>query len=117
MRVREATLVAEPPLVDLEVVARQDPLDFALACRRVDVAADGAEAADGRHVLDLPRARFEAVRRRRQRANGAELDHVPAKGRAVGLVLERRDLRLRAAVHGDELAVLRDELAEARAAV
>src|SRR5439155_8610814 len=45
---REPALVAEPTLVDLRVVARQDPLDLALACRRRDVAADRAKAADGR---------------------------------------------------------------------
>jgi hypothetical protein len=36
---------------------------------------------------------------------------------AVRLVLERRDQRLRAAVHSDELAVLGDVLGEPRAAV
>ena len=76
VREREAALVAEPALVDLGVVAREDPLDLPLARRRADVAADGAEPADGRHVLDLPRARLEAVLRRGQRADRAELDHV-----------------------------------------
>ena len=50
------------------------------------------------HVLDLPRPRLEAVLRRGQRADRAELDHVAGERRAVGLVLERRDHRLRAAV-------------------
>jgi hypothetical protein len=43
--VREAALVAEPTLVDLGVVAGEDPLDLALACRRADAAADRAGAA------------------------------------------------------------------------
>ena len=107
--VRKASLVAEPALVDLGMVAGQDALHLALARRRVDVAADGAQAADGRHVLDLPRPAFEAVRRRRQRTDRAELDHVAAERRPVGLVLEGRDHRLRAAVDGDELAVLGDD--------
>ena len=95
VREGEAALVAEPALVDLGVVAREDPLDLALARRRADVAADRAEAADGRHVLDLPRPRLEAVLRRGQRADRAELDHVAGERRAVGLVLEGGDHRLR----------------------
>src|SRR5438552_6455188 len=47
----------------------------------------------------------------------AELDHVSGEMRSVRLVLERRDHRLRAAVARDQLAVLGDGLAEARAAV
>src|SRR5205823_12158318 len=88
-----------------------------LARRRVDVAADGAEPADSRHVLDLPRPGLEAVLRRGERADRAQLDHVAAERRQVRLVLERRDHRLRAAVDSDELPVLGDALAEARAAV
>ena len=77
----------------------------------------GAAGADGRHVLDLPRPRLEAVEGRRERADGAELDHVPGEDRAVRLVLEGRDLGARAAVPRDQLAVLGDLLREARAAV
>ena len=117
VRVREAALVADPALVDLRVVAGEDPLDLPLAHGRVDVAADRAEAADRRHVDDLPRPPLEAVLRRQQRADRAELGHVAGERARVGQVLERRDHRQRAAVCGDELAVLRDALAEARAAV
>ena len=117
VRVREAALVADPALVDLGVVAGEDPLDLALAHRRVDVAADGTEAADGRHVDDLPRPPLEAVLRRQQRADRAELGDVAGERARVGQVLEGRDHGHRAAVGGDELAVLRDALAEARAAV
>ena len=46
VREREAALVADPALVDLGMVPGQDALDLALARRRVDVAADRAEAAD-----------------------------------------------------------------------
>src|SRR5262249_9748069 len=115
--VGEATLVAQPPLVDLGVVPGQDALDLALAGRRLDVAADRAETAHGRDVLDLPRACLEAVRRRSQSTDGTKLDHVPAEGSAVGLVVERRDHRRRAALDRDELAVFGDELAEPSAAV
>ncbi len=117
VREGEATLVAQPALVDLGVVAREDPLDLALPGRGRDVAADGAEAADGRDVLDLPRPRLEPVLRRGQRADGAELDHVAAERRAIRLVLEGRDQRLGAAVPGHELPVLGDVRGEPRAAV
>src|SRR3954453_7311637 len=117
MLVGEASLVAEPALVDVGMVAREDPFDLALARRDVDVAPDGAEAADARGVLDLPRTRLEAVRRRGQRSDRTQLDHVAAERCAVRLVFERRDLRLRAAVDGDELFVLGAAFAEARAAI
>src|SRR5207237_10344132 len=85
--------------------------------RLVEVAADRAEAAARRYVLDLPRPSFEAVLRRRERADRTELDHVAGEARAVGLVLEGGDHRLCAAVAGDQLAVLGDAFREARAAV
>ena len=117
VREREAALVAEPALVDLGMVPREDPLDLALARRRVDVAADRAEAADGRDVLDLPGPRLEAVLRRGQRADGAELDDVAGERRPVRLVLERGDDDCAPRFARDELAVLGDALREARAAV
>src|SRR5581483_7334474 len=76
-----------------------------------------AHAAHRRHVLDLPRPPPEAVLRGEQRADGAALGDVAGERAAVGLVLECRDDRHRAAISGDELAVLTHVLAEARAAV
>src|SRR4051812_9212097 len=99
------------------MVPRLDALHLALARRRADVAADGAEAAHARDVLDLPRARLEAVLRGRERTDRADLRHVPGEVPAVGLVLERRDHRQRTTVDRDELPVLGDVLAEAGAAV
>src|SRR5262249_61976308 len=84
-------LVAEPALVDLRVVAGENPLDLALARGRADVAADRAEPADGRHVLDLPGARLEAVLRRRERPDRAELDHVAGERCPVRLRLQGPD--------------------------
>src|ERR1700748_2170821 len=106
MRELEAAVIAEPALVDLGVVAREDALDLALARRGADVAADRAEAADGGHVLDLPRPSLEALLRRAQRAARAELDHVAGDRRAVRLVLERGDHRAGAALDCHELVVL-----------
>src|SRR5215204_2151750 len=115
--VREPALVAEPPAVDFRVVAGEDPLDFPLAGRRRDVAAHRAHPAHGRDVLDLPGTPLESVRRRSQRADRAELDHVAGEPPAVRLVLEGRDHGLRAAVARDQLAVFGDLAGEARAAV
>ena len=113
----EAALVAEPAVVHLGVVPREHALRLALADRDPRVAADRAEPADGRHVVDLPGASLEAVGGRQERADRAELRHVPGEVRAVGLVLEGRDQRARTAVLRHELAILRDALGEARAAV
>ena len=107
---------SQPP-VDVRMVAREDPLDLALANRRGRVAADGAARADGRHVLDVPRPRVEAVERRGERTDGAQLDDVAGERRAVRLVLEGRDLGVRASVPRDEQTVLGDVLREARAPV
>src|SRR6266508_104882 len=115
--VGEAALVADPAGVDLGVVARQDARHLPLTCRRPHVAADGTKAADGRHVLDLPRPRPEAVRAGRKRAHGTELDHVAREGSPVRLVLERGDEGLGTAVDGHELPVFGDELGKASAAV
>src|SRR5262249_902176 len=117
VRESKAALVAEPALVDLRVVPREDPPQLALPLVGVDVAADGAEPADSRDALELPRADVEARLRRQQRADGTELGDVAGERARVGLVLESGDHRLRAAVERDELVVLGDRLAEARAAV
>ena len=117
VREREAALVADPAAVDLGVVARLHALDLTFARRRADVAAGGAEPADGRHVLDLPGAGLEAVLGRRQRAHRAQLDHVAGERRAVRILAERRDLGVRPAVPRDQLAVLGDVAREAGAAV
>ena len=115
--VAEAALVAEPALVDLRVVAREDAPDFVLADGHRRVAANGAARADRRDVLDVPGPRIEAIESRRERADRAQLDDVAGERRAVGLVLEGRDLGVGAAIPRDELAVLGDVLREARAAV
>ena len=117
MVVGEPALVADPALVDLRMVARQHARDLALARRRPGVAPDRAEAADRGDVLDLPRPRAEAVDGRGERAHRAQLDDVAGEVGAVRLVLERGDVRVRAAVQRHELPVLGDLLGEARAAV
>src|SRR4029077_14887737 len=68
-------------------------------------------------VRDLPGPRLEAILGRRQRTDGAQLDHVARETTAVGLLLERRDDRGRASLARDQLLVLGDVLREARAAI
>src|SRR6059058_1866603 len=99
------------------MVPREDPPQLALALIGVDVAADGAEAADRRDALELPRPDVEARLRRQERADRAKLGDVAGERPGVGLVLEGGDHRLRAAVERDELVVLGHRFAEARAAI
>src|SRR5204862_7214462 len=49
--VAEPPLVAQPPVVDLDVVTCQDALDALVANRQLDVALARAERADGPGVL------------------------------------------------------------------
>src|SRR5205823_12400803 len=76
-----------------------------------------AEAADGAGVLDVPRARAEAVRGRRERTDRAERDDVAAERRDVRVAVMRADVGVVAALEEDELVVLSDLLREAHAAV
>jgi hypothetical protein len=112
-----AAAIAQPAVVDGRVVARQHPRHLSLADGRVGVAADRALAADGGHVLDLPRPAAEAVRGRGQCADRAQLGHVARELAVVGPVLERRDDRVRAAVLGHQLRVAGHALGEAGAAI
>ena len=115
--VGEAALVAQPAVVDLVVLAREHAHDAVVADGQLDVALRRAVGADGARALDVPRARAEAVGGRRQRADGAQLDDVAAERRDVGMAVERRDVRVGAALGEDQLVVLRDLLREADAAV
>ncbi len=88
--VGEAALVAEPAVVDVVVVARQDAQDALVADGELDVALRRAERADRAGVLDVPRPRAEAVGLRRQRADRAQLDDVAAERRDVRVAVEGR---------------------------
>ena len=80
--VAEAALVAEPPVVDLVVVAREHADDLrVVADGELHVALRRAERADRAGVLDVPGPRAEAIRRGGERAHRAELDDVPAERR------------------------------------
>ena len=115
--VGEAALVAQPAVVDLVVLAREHAHHAVVADGQLDVALRRAVGADRARALDVPRARAEAVRGRGERADRAQLDDVAAERRDVGMPVERRDVRVRAALGEDQLVVLGDLLREADAAV
>jgi hypothetical protein len=115
--VGEAALVAQPAVVDLLVVAGQHAQDALVAHGEADVALRRAQRADRAGALDVPRARAEAVRARRQRAHRAELDDVAAERGDVRVAVEGRHVGVRPAFLEDQLVVLGDLLAEAHAAV
>ena len=54
--VGEAALVAQPAVVDVVVVARQDAQDALVADGELDVALRRAQRADRARALDVPRA-------------------------------------------------------------
>jgi hypothetical protein len=60
-RVGEAPAVAQPAVVDLDIVACQNAHHALVAHGERDVALGGTEGADRAGVLDVPRARAEAV--------------------------------------------------------
>jgi hypothetical protein len=115
--VGEAALVAQPPVVDLLVVAGEHAQDAVVADREADVALRRAQRAQAAGLLDVPGPRAEAVGLGRQRAHRAQLDDVAAERRDVRMAVERPDVRVGAALLEDQLVVLGDLLAEAHAAV
>ncbi len=115
--VGEAALVAQPAVVDLLVVAPEHAHHAVVAHGQLDVALRRAVRADRARALDVPRARAEAVGRRGERPDGAQLDDVAAERADVGMPVEGRDVGVRAALGEDQLVVLRDLLREAHAAV
>ncbi len=71
---REPALVAQPGVVDLEVVAGQLPDDLAAPDVELDVAAGAAMGTHGVHRRQVERPRHEPVRRGGERADRADLD-------------------------------------------
>ena len=115
--VAPASLVAEPAVVDVVVVAREHPLDALVPDGELDVALARAEVADRPGALDVPRSCAEPVGGVRERPDRAQLDHVPRERRHVGVPVERADEGVVGALEERELVVLRHLLREAHAAV
>ena len=91
--VGEAAPVAQPAVVDLGVLAGQHAHHALVAHGQRDVALRRAQRAHRARVLDVPRARPEAVGARGQRADRAQLDDVAAERRHVGVPVEGRRRR------------------------
>src|SRR5262249_5318777 len=112
-----AAAVAEPAVVDVGVVAGDDPLHLLVADGEADVALARAERADRAGLLDVPGPGAEAVCVAGQGANRAEVGDVAVERRDVGAVVEGADEGAVAALEQLKLLVLGDLLAEADAAV
>ena len=112
VRVREAALVAEPGVVHVHRVAREVADDLAAAQVHAEVAAGGAVRADGIADLEVEGPRGEPVRRRRERADRADLHRVPRERRAEVLAGRDADLLVRAggSVMFSEVTEVRDAI-------
>ena len=112
---REAALVAVPLLVDLGVVAGQPAGDLAAAVVGAQRAAGGAVLAHRRRRDEVERPRAEAVRRRGQRADRADLDRVAREVGLERLLLVDAHLLQRAPLDQRDERVAGDLLGEAGA--
>ena len=89
---RVPALVAQPRVVDLELVPREVADDLPATDVDAEVAAAAAVWADAVGGGEVERPRGEAVRRGRERADGADLDGVAAERRREVLAGRDRDL-------------------------
>ena len=113
----EAALVAEPaPVhrVDVDALVAED---LVAARLHHDPAADRAAGAGALDLVEVPRPGLEAVRRRGERADRADLHRVAAEVAGEGVVGERVDLGLVPAVLEVDERVAGDVLGEPRAPV
>src|SRR4051794_2938526 len=116
--VGKAALVAEPAVVHLGVVAREDADDLGVVPdRELDVALARAQRAQRTCVLDVPGPCAEAVGGRGERAHRAELDDVAAERRDVGAAVVGAYEGVVASLEEHQLVVLGHLLREADAAV
>ena len=113
--VGEAPLVAQPAVVDLDVVAREHAHDLLVTHREADVALRRAQRADAACVLDVPWTRAEPVRLARERPDGTQFDDVAAERGDIRVAVVGADERVRAALGEDQLPVFGDLLAEPHA--
>ena len=113
----EAAAVAQPAPVDRVGVDAE--VAHELVARRLHdgAAADAARRARALDLLEVPRPGLEAVRRRGQRADRADLHRVAGEVRRERLVRERHHLGLVAALHEADQRVAGDLVGEAGAAV
>ena len=119
-----AARVADPPLVDLGILARLDPgHPLALVVMRapaarvdLDIAPAGAAIAHRLGRVEVPDAHLEPEVAVGERAHRADVDHVARVLVLEGLAGEEADLGVIPAVEDAELAGARDLVAEPDAA-
>ncbi len=114
--VGEAALVAQPAVVDGVGVDAEQPGQAVLRRLHGDPASHRALGAGGFHLVQVPGAGGEAVGRRRERADRADLHRVAAEVGGEGLGRERRDLDGLAAPREVDLRLARHLGREAGAA-
>ncbi|OQA45667.1 MAG: hypothetical protein BWY52_01199 [Chloroflexi bacterium ADurb.Bin325] len=104
--IEETALVADPLVVDGQVLPRHDAAHLVHPLIEPEVAADRAEGADARRLLDLPGAVVEPRHAVGQRADRTEVDDA-ARGLGVHrLVGEDVDDRLVSALEEPELRLV-----------
>ena len=104
--VGEASLVADPLVVDLRILAADDAAQAVRARVQAHVAADGAMVADAGRALDFPGTVGEAGDPVGQRADGADVDDVAAGLGVDGFARLDVDERLAAAFVEGELRLV-----------
>src|SRR5205823_6570662 len=104
-----------PAVVHRRVLARGETHELAAPRVDVDVAAHRAGRADARRVLEVPRARQEAIRLAGQRAHGTDVGGVAREDGVERAAGEGADLRAVTAVNHDQLRVVGDITHEAHA--
>ena len=111
----EPALVADPGVVHVRVVARQDPDDLSAAQVDPHVASGAAVLAHGVGARKVEGSGDEPVRRRRQGTHRADLHGVTREGRAEVLARPDRDAFAGAATEQLDEPVAADLVAEAGA--
>src|ERR1700682_792385 len=112
-----AARVAQPAIVDARVFARHVSHDAVIARLHLGVAAHGAAVTDGRRAAHVPGAGAEAPVGAGQRSHRAQLHDVALEGAFHGLPVEGPDHGVHATVEEHQLALLRDFVEVAQAAL
>ena len=113
----EPAPIAHPAPVDRIGVDAEVPHELVAARLHDGAAADRAGRARALDLFEVPRPRLEPVRRRRQRADRADLHGVAREVRGERLVGERQHLRRVAAVGEADQRITGHLVGEARAPV
>src|SRR6202171_1879225 len=114
--IRKPVAIGKPAVVDRFVFLRNHAHDAIVLDLHDQVAAEAVVRRDGPAAGELPGPRQIAEGLRCQRADGAQIDHVPGQFRVDGVADEGQDLDVLAAMGETELHDAGDFLTEAHAA-